>query len=106
MFFQKLAAVASLAILAVATPTPQTTSSCNTGSLECCNSVQSASSPQAASLLGLLGVVLGADVPVGLTCSPLSVVGLSSSSCTADPVCCSGNNYSGLVVVGCSPINL
>ena len=73
MMIKKFAAVASLAVLAVATPTPDG-GQCNTGALQCCQSVQSSSNNVMSTLLGLLGVVLsGVDVPIGLTCSPLSV---------------------------------
>ncbi|KAG6865218.1 hypothetical protein C0991_004341 [Blastosporella zonata] len=52
------------------TPTP----TCTTGPVQCCNSVTTASDPIASLLAGLLGLVLGADAAVGLTCSPLSLV--------------------------------
>lgn len=52
--FAKVFAVASLALLAVATPTPGGPASCSTGDLQCCNTVESASSPGAAELLGLV----------------------------------------------------
>ncbi|KAH8109101.1 hydrophobin, partial [Phellopilus nigrolimitatus] len=80
---------------------------CDTGSLQCCQSVQSAGSPSAANLLGLLGVVAqGVDVPVGITCSPISVIGVGGDSCTADPVCCENNTFNGVVALGCTPINV
>lgn len=81
--------------------------SCNTGSMHCCDSVTSSNSLMASALAGLLGIVLPRDTAVGITCSPLSAVGLGhGGTCTQQPVCCSGNNFSGLVVVGCSPINI
>lgn len=52
---------------------------CNTGPVQCCNSVQHASSldSQASSLLHSLDVVLDdVDSLIGLTCSPLSGLGL------------------------------
>lgn len=75
MQFKKLAFVASLVTLAVATPTPNAADeSCSTGSLQCCSSVESASDPVVSTLLGLLGIVLGAlDINVGVTCSPITV---------------------------------
>lgn len=98
MIAAKYISLLALPILAVATPTtnnsPSTTvsvtststatqpaSQCDTGSIQCCDSVQSSSSESAAGLLGLLGVVLqGLNVPVGLTCSPVSVVGVGGNS--------------------------
>ncbi|KAI5118057.1 hypothetical protein M0805_005903 [Coniferiporia weirii] len=106
MFVKKFVAVASLAVLAVATPAPQT-SQCNTGALQCCQSVQSSSDSGVSSLLGLLGVVLGGvAVPIGVTCSPISVIGVGGNSCTANPVCCENNSFNGLIAIGCTPIDL
>lgn len=50
--------------------------------VQCCNSVQSSGSGGLVSLLlGLLGVVLnGVNVPIGLTCSPLSIIGIGSGA--------------------------
>ncbi|KAL5533863.1 SC3_1 [Sanghuangporus baumii] len=107
MYIKNFAVVSSLAILAVATPTPQSVSQCNTGELQCCNSVQSSSSDAISALLGLLGVVLqGVDVPVGVTCSPITVVGAGSGGCSAAPVCCENNKFNGLISLGCTPINI
>ncbi|KAI9063614.1 fungal hydrophobin [Trametes sanguinea] len=110
--------VLSLAILAVAmpggtTPAPAPTggnsgSTCSTGALQCCNSVQSADSASITAILGLLGIVLG-DLTglVGLGCSPISVVGVGSgNACSANAVCCENNNVGGLLSVGCIPIQL
>ncbi|TEB20983.1 fungal hydrophobin [Coprinellus micaceus] len=82
-------------------------SQCNTGPVQCCNSVQSASSNPVQALLGLLGIAVGdVDLLVGLTCSPISIIGLPGNSCSAQPVCCTNNNFNGVVALGCSPINL
>ncbi|KAK7460570.1 sc3 hydrophobin [Stygiomarasmius scandens] len=93
------------------TAPPQTTTisagQCNTGSIQCCNSVQKASSSSVGLLLGLLGVVLGdLNVLVGVTCSPISVIGVGGNSCTAQPVCCENNSFNGIIAIGCTPINL
>ncbi|KAL4259559.1 Hydrophobin [Pleurotus pulmonarius] len=99
-----------LPLLAVATVIPRTdppASSCSTGTIQCCNSVQSAGNPVVGLLAGLLGIVLGPlDVLVGVTCSPITVIGAGGASCNAQTVCCTGNSFSGLLVVGCSPINI
>ncbi|KAK7438439.1 Hydrophobin-3 [Stygiomarasmius scandens] len=98
------------ASLAVAVPTPggaPAGGQCNTGSIQCCNSVQDASSSGVSTLAGLLGIVLGPITgQVGLTCNPISVIGIGGNSCSAQPVCCTGNNFNGLIVAGCTPINL
>ncbi|TFK64217.1 fungal hydrophobin [Pluteus cervinus] len=88
-------------------PTPVPVSQCNTGSIQCCNSVQSSTNGVVGLLLGLLGIFLGdVDVPIGLTCSPLSIIGLEGNSCSQQPVCCENNNFSGVVAIGCTPINI
>ncbi len=88
-------AASFLPILAVATPwgSPTTTekppatttvtvtstatapvTQCNTGSINCCQTVEPANSPSSVVLLGLLGIVLtDLDVLVGLTCTPITV---------------------------------
>ncbi|KAJ7475170.1 hydrophobin [Mycena galericulata] len=58
---------------------------------QCCNSVQQAGSLSA--ILGLLGIVVGDFI------TPIN-------PCTEQPVCCTGNNYSGFIVVACDPINV
>jgi hypothetical protein len=64
-----LATAASAAVIAPKLALRQSQAQCNTGSPECCNSVVSASSPQASVLLGLLGVVVGGlNTSVGITC--------------------------------------
>ncbi|THU91475.1 fungal hydrophobin [Dendrothele bispora CBS 962.96] len=107
MQFTRLASIAALATLAVATPTLSRRDECTTGPIQCCNSVQSADSPAVAGLLGLLGIVVQ-DVTalVGVNCSPISVIGVGGNSCSASPVCCENNSFNGLVAIGCVPINI
>ena len=74
--FSKLAIISSLAILAVATPTPNDTpaSSCTTGPIQCCQTTTTAGAPAAAAIIALLGIVVqDLNVPVGLTCDPITV---------------------------------
>ncbi|KAJ3714371.1 hydrophobin 2 [Lentinula raphanica] len=106
----KLAFVSAVAAtLAVATPAPRTepASSCTTGPIQCCNSVEAANSASAAAILGLLGIVLQ-DVTalVGLTCSPITVVGVGSNGCSAQAVCCDDNSHGSLISIGCVPVQL
>ena len=72
MQFKALSALNVFAILAVATANgaPQ----CTSGTLECCQSVASSNTPVIEQLLGLLGIVVGpVAIPVGVTCSPVTV---------------------------------
>ncbi|PPQ89201.1 hypothetical protein CVT25_001270 [Psilocybe cyanescens] len=110
--FARASAVFTLAlpILAAASAVPRNdgpSNQCNTGQLQCCNSTQSATSSSIAGLLSLLGVVVGSVTGlVGVTCSPISAVGVGGNSCTAQPVCCTDNSFNGLIALGCSPVNL
>ncbi|PIL27540.1 hypothetical protein GSI_10691 [Ganoderma sinense ZZ0214-1] len=87
---------------------PEPTSSCTTGPIQCCESIQSPTDHDASVILGLLDIVIeGLDVLVGLTCSPISVIGVGgSNSCTANVVCCQNNNVGGLISIGCVPVIL
>ncbi|KAI0643532.1 fungal hydrophobin [Trametes meyenii] len=112
--FSKLAvaftAATALSTMVVASPTPggAGAGSCSTGSLQCCNQVQSANSLGVSTLLGLLGVVLqDLDILVGVSCSPINVVGVGSgNACSSNAVCCDNNNVGGLLSVGCLPVSL
>ncbi|KAF9027197.1 fungal hydrophobin [Hymenopellis radicata] len=103
-----LAALAAAAPASEAsTPAPVPAGNCNTGPIQCCNSVQNASSPSVQSLAGLLGIALGSiTAQVGLDCSPISVIGVGGSSCSANPVCCEDNSNGGLISLGCLPVSL
>ncbi|KAK7027330.1 hypothetical protein VNI00_015293 [Paramarasmius palmivorus] len=80
---------------------------CNTGPVQCCNSLQSANEPSVAGLLGLLGIaVQSVTGQVGVTCNPISVIGIGSNSCSAQTVCCENNSFNGVVALGCTPINI
>ncbi|KAJ3819346.1 fungal hydrophobin [Lentinula raphanica] len=79
--------------------------SCSTGPVQCCDSTAQADDPVAALILGLLGIIIPADVLVGITCSPISIIGAGSGSCSAQTVCCSDNSSS-LISIGCIPITL
>ncbi|KAF8418142.1 hydrophobin [Boletus edulis BED1] len=80
---------------------------CNSGSVQCCQSVQSSYSYQVIELFGYLGIPLPAGgTQVGLTCSPVTLGGTSTGSiCTQQTVCCTGNSFYG-VSTACSPINI
>ncbi|KAK7015103.1 hypothetical protein VNI00_019228 [Paramarasmius palmivorus] len=88
----KLFSLAALATLAAATGIPA--SECTTGPIQCCNTTGKASDPSIAKVLSLLGVVAqGVDVLVGVTCTPVTVIGAGGSGCSAHPVCCTDNSH-------------
>ncbi|EIW55694.1 hydrophobin-315 [Trametes versicolor FP-101664 SS1] len=99
----------ALPLLAAATPLDtRAAGKCSTGSLQCCNSVQKANDPATSLLLALLGIdVQSIDALVGITCSPITVVGVATgNSCNAQAVCCKNNNVGGAVSLGCVPVTL
>lgn len=109
MFSKVLLVAATLVTFVAATPVPGgVDNSCNTGTLQCCNQTFSSTSGTATLLAALLNLNLSQLTgQIGLSCTPISVIGLGQgASCTQQPVCCSGNTYNGLINVGCSPINL
>ncbi|KAI0737152.1 hydrophobin [Daedaleopsis nitida] len=106
--FAKLFTLSALAILAVATPMPAPAASCSTGAIQCCESVQPANSAAAAPILASIGVVVqDVNALVGLTCSPITAIGVGSgSSCSANTVCCENNSFGSLISIGCLPVSL
>ncbi|PPR06781.1 hypothetical protein CVT24_011281 [Panaeolus cyanescens] len=98
----------ALPLLASATVLPRTdgpSNQCNTGPIQCCNNVGTVDALGLGTILGLLGIVLDpVTALLGINCSPLSVIGVGGNSCSATPVCCTGNVFNGLINLGCSPI--
>ncbi|KAJ8455409.1 hypothetical protein ONZ51_g12473 [Trametes cubensis] len=91
----------------LAAPLLAVAQNCNTGPIQCCQSVESANSAAGSAILGLLGIVLqDLTAQIGLGCSPISLVGAGQSSCSASPVCCENNNVGGLISIGCLPVEL
>ncbi|KAJ3490886.1 hypothetical protein NLJ89_g11395 [Agrocybe chaxingu] len=106
MQFKILASTLALAAT-LAAATPIAPSQCNTGPIQCCNTTGTTKDTPIAALLGLLGVVVqGVDVLIGVTCTPISVIGIGGNSCTAQPVCCTNNSFNGIVAIGCTPVNI
>ncbi|PIL33167.1 hypothetical protein GSI_04617 [Ganoderma sinense ZZ0214-1] len=102
--FARLAAFSTLAFAALATAH----NVCNTGSLQCCNSVVDSQSPEGTAILSVVGVA-AKDVTglVGVECTPITVVGAGvSKSCTAEPVCCKNSGVGDGVGIGCVPVSL
>ncbi|KAI0668057.1 fungal hydrophobin-domain-containing protein [Trametes maxima] len=109
-FATTFTALSALAILAVATPggSGGGSGSCDTGPVQCCQSVEAAGSAAVAPILAALGVVLqDLSIPVGLTCTAINVIGVGSgNSCSADTVCCENNSFGGIAAIGCLPVSL
>ncbi|KAK0434465.1 hydrophobin 2 [Armillaria borealis] len=112
--FARVSAFTLLALPLLATATvvlPRTDgAACSaTGTAQCCTSTQSSSnlSPSLTTLLGLLGVVISdLTANVGLTCTPITVLGVGDTQCNNQAVCCNNNNFNGAVALGCTPINI
>uniref|UniRef100_A0A0W0EYS5 Hydrophobin n=1 Tax=Moniliophthora roreri TaxID=221103 RepID=A0A0W0EYS5_MONRR len=103
----KLFTLAALASVVVAAPGGHDGAKCNTGDIQCCNTVDNAHNKDIAKQLGLLGLVIqDLNIPIGLNCNPISVIGIGGNSCTQQPVCCDNNNFNGVVALGCTPINV
>ncbi|KDR70655.1 hypothetical protein GALMADRAFT_76053 [Galerina marginata CBS 339.88] len=97
--------VLGLSILAAASGIPA--SQCNTGDLQCCNQVEPATSNIAFSLEALFGIVPGSvSGLIGLTCSPITIIGLGGNFCSQQPVCCTDNSWNGVIAFGCTPVNI
>ncbi|THG98444.1 hypothetical protein EW026_g3748 [Hermanssonia centrifuga] len=105
--FTRIAAFTALVLplLAVATPAPVVRN--DEPTTACCASTIPASSADGVAILKAIGVDLSdLNVLLGLTCSPISVVGVGSgSACNSSPVSCSDGVVGG-IGIGCVPINL
>ncbi|OCB90812.1 fungal hydrophobin [Sanghuangporus baumii] len=82
--FSKFPSLAFAVILAVAT---SVLSQCDTSTKAmCCSSVAPAGSTAIAPILSAIGVVIqDVNIPVGVGCSPITVIGTGSSGCDASP---------------------
>ncbi|VDC00126.1 unnamed protein product [Peniophora sp. CBMAI 1063] len=93
-------------------PPPPPAPSCNTGELQCCNSVQDSSSKGITDLLdeSLLSLLpLGfanSNTQVGVTCDPIVPEVGAASQCNQQTVCCDNTSFQGIIALGCMPINL
>ncbi|TFK23998.1 fungal hydrophobin [Coprinopsis marcescibilis] len=98
--------VSALVLATSATDTNQ----CNGGQVQCCNKSQSANNLDNSTKTLLAG--LNIDVSklsgnVGVSCTAVNVVGAGGGSkCNLQQVCCSNNNFNGVVALGCTPINI
>ncbi|EKM53921.1 uncharacterized protein PHACADRAFT_97588 [Phanerochaete carnosa HHB-10118-sp] len=97
----------SLALLAAATPANVARWSSESSTNACCTSTEPANSAAGEALLSSIGVTLSdLNVLLGLTCSPISLVGVGSGSeCSGSTVSCSDGVVNG-VGIGCVPITI
>ncbi|KAJ7453307.1 hydrophobin 2 [Mycena galericulata] len=103
--FSKLSVVVASVLITLAAAIPNTTPPVTPPtSDQCCNSVVSSSSSAASAVAALLGLDLtGLDVPVGLSCSPITVAG---NNCGSTSVTCDApeKEWGGLIAINCIPI--
>ncbi|KAL0570359.1 hypothetical protein V5O48_011606 [Marasmius crinis-equi] len=107
--FSRLAIVTFLTSVLFVAAAPQGNGDvCGSGTVQCCNSVQAADSPDVQKALGLVGAVVGdITAQVGLSCTPVSVLGKGGNKCTSQTACCVGNEFEdGAVIIGCNNISL
>ncbi|KAG1750387.1 hydrophobin [Suillus paluster] len=108
--FVRILSIASIAVLAIATPLAlrDSSSQCDTGNIQCCQSTQSVDAyNNNATVHGLIPIVANIIGDLGFGCSPITVVGTAQgATCLQQPVCCSNEKYNGLINIGCSPINV
>ncbi|KAL4061877.1 fungal hydrophobin-domain-containing protein [Scleroderma yunnanense] len=105
--------VVALSSVVAAAPEPISArggSSCSNGTLQCCTSTFDATQSNLNLLTGLLGIV--ASVPLvgpllALNCSPITGLGLGTgANCAQQTVCCQNDQFTGLINVGCTNVNL
>ncbi|KAF9039293.1 fungal hydrophobin [Panaeolus papilionaceus] len=103
--FAKLAIVFLLATAVIATPID---SSCNVGSVQCCNSMHTPGSYSESAIAALVGVnVQDITGQVGLQCNPITGIGAGTgANCASSPVCCEKNFSNQLVGVNCTPVTV
>jgi len=88
-------------VAAIPTTTPPVPSPT---SPQCCSSVVSSTSEAASAVAALVGLdFTGIDVPVGLSCSPITVIG---NNCGSTTVTCDAPDveWGGLIAINCIPI--
>ncbi|KAJ7723624.1 fungal hydrophobin [Mycena maculata] len=105
--FSKLSVVVTSVLITLAAAIPWTTPPVTPPTTnECCDSVVPSSSTSASSVAALLGLDLtGLNVPVGLSCSPITVIG---NNCGGTTVTCDApeQEWGTLIAINCIPITL
>jgi len=117
--FSKLAIIIAATFAAAAVASPAIKNSCNTGPIQCCDTLASPSSAAGIKALGLVNAVVpNLTGMIGAQCSPLTVVGVGKGGSwyvlrlrifdssahrnvfdsSSTPVCCE-NNYSSKILL-------
>ncbi|KAJ7469714.1 hypothetical protein FB451DRAFT_1560044 [Mycena latifolia] len=105
--FPRLSIVVTSALITLAAAIPNTTPPVTPPtSDQCCTSVQSSNSNVVSVVAALLGLDLsGLNVPIGLGCSPITVIG---NNCGGTEVTCDApeKEFGSLIAINCIPITL
>ncbi|KIM64819.1 hypothetical protein SCLCIDRAFT_23227 [Scleroderma citrinum Foug A] len=106
--FSRVFAILPLALLVAAKAHSKARGGqCSNGTVQCCQSLQNAYNER--ELLTQHGVVVAdaaAQGLVGVTCSPITAVGVGRGcSASQQTACCTGTDYNGLFNLGCSSLN-
>ncbi|KAJ7662358.1 hypothetical protein B0H17DRAFT_1258192 [Mycena rosella] len=100
--FSKLSIIVTSVLITLAAAIPNATPPTSN---QCCSSVQSSSSSAVSAVAALLGLDLsGLDVPIGLGCSPITVIG---NNCGGTTVTCDApeKEWGSLIAINCIPIS-
>ncbi|KAJ7719299.1 hydrophobin 2 [Mycena metata] len=105
--FSKLSVVVTSVLITLAAAIPTTTPPVTPPtSNQCCSSVVPSSNGAASLVAALLGLdISGLLVDVGLSCSPITVIG---NNCGGTTVTCDApdEEWGGLIAINCIPITL
>ncbi|KAF9463881.1 hydrophobin [Collybia nuda] len=107
--FSKITILAALSFaLSVAAAPSAGQYKCNTGAAYCCNETRQAQTVTDAKTKAIIAAVAqGFTGTIGQNCSPITGLGVGGgASCSQKPVCCENNQMNGLVVIGCTPIDI
>ncbi|KAJ6546245.1 fungal hydrophobin [Mycena vulgaris] len=104
--FSKLSVVVTSVLITLAAAIPNTVPVTPPTSDQCCSSVVDSSSTAVGKVLGLLGIDLGdITIPVGLDCSPITIIGNNcggiTTRCDVPEI-----EWAGLIAINCIPITL
>ncbi|PVF92938.1 fungal hydrophobin [Serendipita vermifera] len=85
---------------------PTEINNCNVEQEYCCDQTYDSSDKNALSMFSWIGIVAPVEGPmVGVQCNPIVNIIGGVKGCQANAVCCSQNNFNGLVNVGCNSIS-